>query len=212
MKIFTLRLIPFALCSVLAALTGCEPQEPAPRSESTLPPPPAATPTPMPSIKPPEEPKPPPESIATTPPEDHRLYLRYLSTGESFYTEIKLEQGILYRTQFQDTDNRCAQWVKSTPCWTEDDLKTSSIPLSREDIDNLYAVIGESGIFDIQETQLGGAKKGQRYYAQRLEIHMGEVEKHLIYQSFPGATAKPEAFKRMETALLEYARAMPDEK
>ena len=189
---------------------GCEPQEsphksePAPQNPPTTP---TAIPSPMPTATPSEPQAPPP--TATTPQEDHRLYLRYLTSGESFYSEIKLEQGILYHTQFQDTDNRCAQWVKSSPCWTEDDLKTTSMALSREDIDNLYDVIGESGIFDIQETQIGGAKKGQRYYAQRLEIHMGEVEKHLIYQSFPGATPKPEAFQRMETALQEYARNIP---
>ncbi|QTR50109.1 hypothetical protein [Candidatus Thiothrix anitrata] len=137
------------------------------------------------------------------------LQLRYFTSGESFYTEIKLEQGILYHTRFEDTDNRCAQWIKSTPCWTEDDLKTVSMALDPADIGNLSAVIKDSGILGIQETSLGGAKQGQRHYAQRLEIQMDGEQKHLIYRSFPGSAAKPEAFQRIETALLEYARGIP---
>lgn len=179
MKLNVARLTPLLLSSLLILLVGCEPQDS------------------------------PHKAASQTSPEEQHLYLRYFTSGESFYNEIRLEQDTLYHTQFEDTENRCAQWVKSTPCWTEEDLKTTSMVLSGEDIDNLYAVIDESGILDIQETHLGGAQKGQRHYAQHLEIHVAETEKHFIYQSFPGSLPKPEAFQRMETMLLEYARGIP---
>lgn len=139
------------------------------------------------------------------------LYLRFFASGEGFYDEIKLEKGVLSHTYFEDTTNRCAQWVQSHPCWRQEDLRTRSAALPATDIDNLYAVVGESGILDITETKLGGAKAGQRHYAQHLELRMGEVEKHLIYQSFPNATPKPEGFSRLETALVAYARSLPQQ-
>ncbi|MBU0654226.1 MAG: hypothetical protein KJ914_03735 [Gammaproteobacteria bacterium] len=140
---------------------------------------------------------------------DNSLYLRFLATGESFYTEITLENGILSYTYFIDEQKRCEKWVKSTPCWQESDLKTISLALPEEDLDNLYTVAKESGIFKIKPDKVGGAKQGQRYYAQNLEVRIDGKEKKLTYQSFPGSSKKPEAFHRLETALVEYARSLP---
>jgi|GEM_PF-1191166 len=135
--------------------------------------------------------------------------LRFRATGESFYTEITLANGILSYTYFEDTDGRCAQWVKSTPCWQAEDLKTISLALRPEDLDNLYAVIKESGALTLKRDTFGGAKAGQRHYPQTLDIMLDGKEKQLVYQSFSGSSPKPEAFARLETVLLEYARDLP---
>ncbi|OQX13183.1 MAG: hypothetical protein BWK73_13025 [Thiothrix lacustris] len=135
--------------------------------------------------------------------------LRFRATGESFYTEITLANGILSYTYFEDTAGRCAQWVKSTPCWQDSDLKTISLALPPEDLDNLYAVIKESGALALKRDTFGGAKAGQRHYPQTLDIMLDGKEKKLVYQSFPGSSPKPEAFARLETVLLEYARDLP---
>lgn len=135
--------------------------------------------------------------------------LRFLATGESFYTEITLANGILSYTYFEDTVGRCAQWVKSTPCWQAEDLKTISLALRPEDLDNLYAVVKESGALTLKRDTFGGAKAGQRHYRQTLDIMLDGKEKQLVYQSFPGSSPKPEAFSRLETVLLEYARDLP---
>lgn len=142
-------------------------------------------------------------------PPDDGLYLRFLATGESFYTEIKLEHGILSYTYFEDTENRCEKWIKSSPCWKNSDLKTISAALPKEDLDNLYTLAKENGILKLAKETLGGAKEGQRYYAQRMDVRINGKEKHLVYQSFPGSTKKPEAFSQIETALVEYARNLP---
>lgn len=135
--------------------------------------------------------------------------LRFLATGESFYTEIKLENGILSYTYFEDTDNRCAQWIQSAPCWRDSDLKTISMALKDEDLDNLYSVAKDSGVLKLSREAYGGARQGQRYYAQRLEVGLDGKRKTVVYQHFPGAAQKPEAFARLETALVEYARDLP---
>lgn len=224
--------IPSAYCLLLLTLllfSGCEKREPAP-------PPPAppvesmaepviipdadklqpddstalVTPEPETMPTPPEKPntlKIPNLAQQTLP--GNEFSLRFLATGESFYTEITLANGILSYTYFEDTDGRCAQWVKSTPCWQAEDLKTISLALRPEDLDNLYAVIKESGALTLKRDTFGGAKAGQRHYRQTLDIMLDGKEKQLVYQSFPGASPKPEAFARLETVLLEYARDLP---
>jgi hypothetical protein len=137
------------------------------------------------------------------------LSLRFLATGESFYTEIKLANGIFSYTYFEDTTGRCKQWIKSSPCWEKNDLKTISMALPNADLNNLYAVVKNSGVLALKRETFGGAKTGQRYYTQRLEVSIDGKQKQLVYQSFPGASKKPEAFAILETALLEYARDLP---
>jgi hypothetical protein len=143
----------------------------------------------------------------TTP--DNALALRFLATGESFYTEIALANGILSYTYFEDTAGRCAQWVKSSPCWRQSDLKTISMALATEDLDNLYTVVKDSGILTLKRATFGDAKAGQRHYDQHLEVNIDGTTKKLVYQHFPGASKKPEAFARLETALLAYANDLP---
>lgn len=140
---------------------------------------------------------------------DDGLYLRFLATGEIFYTEIKVEHGILSYTYFEDTQGRCQQWIKSTPCWQPHDLKTISTALPSKDLDNLYTLAKQNGILKLTKETLGGAQQGQRFYAQHLEIRIDKQQKHFIYQHFPGAAKKPEAFAQIETALVEYARDLP---
>jgi hypothetical protein len=142
-------------------------------------------------------------------PAGSELSLRFLATGESFYTEISLAHGILSYTYFEDTTGRCAQWFKSSPCWQQSDLKTISMALTNEDLDNLHAVVKDSGILTLQRATFGDAKAGQRHYDQRLEVSLDGTTKKLVYQHFPGASKKPEAFARLETALLAYANDLP---
>ncbi|WP_156946725.1 hypothetical protein [Thiothrix lacustris] len=135
--------------------------------------------------------------------------LRFLATGESFYTEIKLTHGILNYTYFEDTTGRCEKWIKNSPCWEKNDLKTISMALPNADLDNLYSIVKKSGVLALKHETFGGAKTGQRHYTQRLDISIDGQQKQLLYQSFPGASKKPEAFAMLETALLEYARDLP---
>ncbi|UOG91456.1 MAG: hypothetical protein L3K52_14830 [Candidatus Thiothrix sulfatifontis] len=225
------NLVPAAYCLLLLTLlplSGCEKRDaappPAPPVESmaepviipdadTLQPDDSTvllTPEPETMLTPPENPntlKIPNPAQQTLPGSDFSL--RFRATGEGFYTEITLANGIISYTYFEDTAGRCAQWVKSTPCWQAEELKTISLALRPEDLDNLYAVIKESGALALKRDTFGGAKAGQRHYPQTLDIMLDGKEKQLVYQSFPGSSPKPEAFARLETVLLEYARDLP---
>lgn len=181
-----------------------EPPQPVP--DKTVKPAPEKTVKPM---EPPKPSRPVVPAFARQSTTDNTLYLRFSATGESFYTEITLENGILSYTYFLDEEKRCEKWVKSTPCWRESDLKTISMALPDADLDNLYTLARESGIFKIKSDKAGSAKPGQRYYSQQMEVRIDGKIKKLTYQSFPGATQKPEAFSMLETALVEYARDLP---
>jgi hypothetical protein len=98
---------------------------------------------------------------------------------------------------------------KSSPCWRQSDLKTISMALPNEDLDNLRAVVQDSGILALKRDTFGDAKAGQRHYDQRLEVSIDGKTKKLVYQHFPGASKKPEAFAQLETALLAYASDLP---
>jgi hypothetical protein len=195
------------LAGLLSGLTACDGQK------DDTPAPPAQESTQMRTPETPLPPAPPALPTLALPQRQHNadepFFLRFLATGESFYNEIKLEDGILSHTYFEDTDQRCEQWVQSRPCWTENDLKTRSMHLSDKEIDKIYTALSDSAILDITENTLGGAKKGQRFYAQHLELRIGSIEKHLIYQSFPDASKKPAAFQRIEDLLSKYAETLP---
>lgn len=140
----------------------------------------------------------------------HTVYLRFLESGESFYTDISLQQGVLRYTYFVDTEQRCARWIKSTPCWQDSDLQTLSKVLTAAELEQLYALVQSSGISQLTQTTFGGAQLGQRYYTQTLEVGVDGQQKTLIYQSFPGASPKPTAFAQIEAILRDYAQRLVD--
>ena len=148
-----------------------------------------------------------PDNTTVAPADD--FYLRFFATGETFYTEITLEHGILSYTYFEDSQKRCTQWLKNTPCWQAEDLKTIHAPLKPTEISALQQIIESNALLNITTENMGKAQKGQRYYAQQLTIHFKNQTKNLTYQSFPNATAKPNGFAQLETALLTHAKALP---
>lgn len=139
---------------------------------------------------------------------DEGLYLHFLATGESFYNEIRLENGELRYTWFEDKEGRCEQWVQSAPCWRESDLQTVSKPLPDEELATLRRKVRDSGVLQLAQETFGGASQNQRYYAQKLDIRINGEERHLEYQSFPGAAAKPAGFAEVEQLLTEYVRGI----
>lgn len=140
----------------------------------------------------------------------HDLHLRFWESGESFYTDITLQQGVLRYTYFVDTEQRCAQWIKSTPCWQDSDLQTLSKPLNAAELEQLYALVQSSGISQLTQTTFGGARPEQRYYAQTLEVGIDGQQHTFTYQSFPVASPKPAAFAQIEQTLRDYAQQLAD--
>ncbi|TXH74850.1 MAG: hypothetical protein E6Q85_04825 [Thiothrix sp.] len=137
-------------------------------------------------------------------PMEEDLALHYFTSTEGSYTDIKLEQGQLSYTYFEDTDNRCAQWFKSTPCWTQADLKTVSAPVDAATETALRKLISEQKMMDTTANSLKTAQdqtSPDRAYSEKLAIRLGQKEQQLVYLSRPDAPPKPEFFQQIEQLL-----------
>lgn len=139
------------------------------------------------------------------------LTLHYFTSTEGSYTDIKLEQGQLTYTYFEDTENRCAQWFKSMPCWTQADLKTISAPLDAETETALRNVLNEKKLMEATPTALQttqGQASPERAYSEKLDIRLGQNEQQLVYLSRPDAPPKSESFQQIEQLLQTAAQKL----
>ncbi|MFI0400241.1 MAG: hypothetical protein ACH34X_14215 [Thiolinea sp.] len=136
-------------------------------------------------------------------PMNEELALHYFTSTESSYTDIKLEQGQLTYTYFEDTENRCAQWFKSTPCWTQADLKTVTAPVDAATETELRKLVTEQQLMDKAPATLTAAEPqpAERSYNEKLDIRLGTNEQQLTYHSRPDAPPKPEVFQQIEQIL-----------
>lgn len=130
------------------------------------------------------------------------LSIVYHLTAEATYKNIEVNQSQLIYTFFEDTENKCTNWVAQSPCWTDNDLQTRQIALSAEEVNTLVTLIRQTDFMKLGDTY-GGASEGIRYYAYTLKVHLADEQKEVTYQSFPGSEAKPEAFEKLETRLRE---------
>lgn len=136
------------------------------------------------------------------------LNLRYQASAEAMFTDIQVVEGVLSYTFFVDTDNRCAQWFKSTPCWTTDDLETVTRPLDSAELDKLSGVVEQSGVMSLTGDQFGETNLRRRAYTETLTVVLEDAERVLRYRSTPDAEEKPAAFAVLEKALRDHASAL----
>jgi hypothetical protein len=129
-----------------------------------------------------------------------------LFTAETAYERIEIDRARLAYTTFEDVDDRCAQWIEQSPCWSEGDLKTREAPLSEAELRDLADLIRQAGFLSLEDSY-GGAQPGQRYYPHRLSVVVGATGKEVVYQSYPGAPAMPAAFKEVMDKLYDLVDA-----
>lgn len=143
-------------------------------------------------------------------PMEKDLTLHYFTSSESTYTDIKLEHGQLTYTYFEDTDQRCAQWFKSSPCWTAADLKTVTAPLDAETEAELRQLVSAQPLMDQAPATLTAAaqQSAERAYHEKLTISLGNHEQQLSYRSRPDAPPKPESFQQIEQLLQNAAEKL----
>lgn len=138
---------------------------------------------------------------------DEDLALHYFTSSESSYTDIKLEQGQLTYTYFEDTESRCAQWIKNTPCWTSTDLKTVTAPLDAATETELRKLVTEQK--RMEQTPVAALttepQAVERSYNEKLAIRLGTNEQQLIYRSRPEAPPKSKSFQQIEQLLQNAA-------
>ena len=140
-----------------------------------------------------------PATTSANPPRQKQhtdIHAPFFYSGETAYRAIELDGLKLKVTYFKDADKKCKNWVEQRPCWTEKDLLTKKARLTRRELSDFVNLINQSQFLLLEKTY-GGAKAGQRFYSQTLKVKLGEVQKEVLYQSFPDAEPKPEAFKKV---------------
>ncbi len=136
------------------------------------------------------------------------LKLRYQVSAEAMFTDIRVENGVLAYTFFTDKDNRCAQWFKSTPCWTTDDLETVTRDLEVVELEKLWGLVNSSGVLVLKGDTFGETNLRKRAYTETLTVNVDGAERVLRYRSTPEAEEKPGAFILLEGVLRDYANKL----
>lgn len=131
--------------------------------------------------------------------------ISYYFSAELIYKKIEISQLQFSYTYFEDRDGKCETWFRQEPCWGAEDLRTRKAILSEGEANGLLSLIKQTGFMKL-ETTYGGAGEHQRYYPHKISVKIGEDEKRVSYQSFPGASAMPEAFKKVKDKLFELVR------
>jgi hypothetical protein len=131
------------------------------------------------------------------------FYLNYHYSAELAYQTIEIQDTKLFNTYLlpEIAKKREENPIEQRAYWTQADLKTRVAVLSKAEINDLKKLIVQTGFMKLKGTY-GGAKKEQRYYPYTLEIKTGNLERKVVYQSFPGASSMPEAFKKIQEKLL----------
>jgi hypothetical protein len=146
-----------------------------------------------------------PQALASTKPgiqKQHTdVHARFSYSAETVYRAIEVDGLKLKVTYFKDADKKCKNWIEQRPCWTEKDLTIKEARLTKRDLSDFTSLINQSG-FLLLEKNYGGAKAGQRFYTETLNVKLGEVQHEVIYQSFPEAAPRPEAFKKVSQWLM----------
>ncbi len=130
------------------------------------------------------------------------LYVRYFFNAEATYKDIVFQDASLWVKYFPDEESKCANWFAQYPCWTEKNLVTKETSLAPEDVKELIELIRDTNFMSLEDVY-GGAASGQRFYAQTLIVKLGEKEKKVVYQSFPGSAQTPDAFKSVREKVVE---------
>lgn len=130
-----------------------------------------------------------------------KLALGYHYTTEGSYLDVRLEGSEIafVHLDYDKVKEKCAQWIRQEPCWTEDDLVREEAELTRTEIDELHALVEETGVMRLDDYY--GPGEGERCYAQTLTAGYREI----VYCSAPNGPAAPEAFTRVSEKLGEMA-------
>ena len=117
--------------------------------------------------------------------------LYYYSSAEVASEKIQIDGNKLTH-EYLDTNKvaeKCVNWVKQSPCWTEEDLIKKSKRLTLTEMNSLYETIIQYSFFDLNEyygpTNEDGTKANARCYSHELNISFKTNEKDTIFCDRP---------------------------
>ncbi|MBI2672027.1 hypothetical protein HYX16_03785 [Candidatus Woesearchaeota archaeon] len=128
-----------------------------------------------------------------------KLSMSYHYTTEGSYYNVKIEGSEITFTHidYEKINEKCAQWIQQSPCWTQQDLITEKAQLSNQETTDLKRLIEESKIIQLENYY--GPLQGERCYPYILKIG----EKEINYCSRPNGPSQPEAFIKVSEKIQE---------
>ena len=134
---------------------------------------------------------------------DESFYLSYSYSTEIDYIDIQI-QNLKLTCTYVDKEkikNRCAKWIKQSPCWTSEDFITLNLELSKKELVECKKVAEQNNIFDLNNYY--GPPSGERCYAKTLIVKINNKEKQIIHCSSPKNETAPEAFNNVINKINE---------
>ncbi|MCE9600217.1 MAG: hypothetical protein K8S54_19825 [Spirochaetia bacterium] len=129
--------------------------------------------------------------------------VQYLYTGETFYESVSVRDSTMTRTYFNDT-GKCKQALRS-PCWSQEDLLTTTADLSNDEVVGFKKLVEESGFMNSDPDPDAIAAK-QRFYSYRISVTYKGATHQVITGSFPGSTSAPTAVRSIYRRLIDFSK------
>jgi hypothetical protein len=128
-----------------------------------------------------------------------KLLVKYHYTTEVSYYDVQIDgTKIIYtKTDDEKIKERCAQWIKQSPCWTQQDLITKEAELTSKEIADFKKFIETSKVKQLKNYY--GPAQGERCYSYTLKID----KKEIVYCSRPNGPSEPEAFTKVVEKIKE---------
>lgn len=128
----------------------------------------------------------------------------YHFTAEVSYFDAQINGSKLVYTFVypEDIKDRCGQWTRQEPCWTQNDLKTGEARLTETEISGLVNTIREMKVMELDD-YYGPENQAARCYPYILSIKLDSSEKQITYCSSPDGPSAPESFKKVGEMIKE---------
>jgi len=138
--------------------------------------------------------------------EDYIVFAAYyFHTTESTYEEVRIKNGKIYFTYFNDVKESHSQWKDQKPFWNKGDLKTKDTLLTKQDINSLSKKIDQYNFWKL-DTLIGNPSSTDHYYPFELSFKTSLKNKTVIFKSVPGGITMPAAFMKSRDELINLVR------
>lgn len=139
----------------------------------------------------------------TDKPGSYSFGVQYLYTGETFYESVSIRDSTMTRTYFNDT-GKCKQALRS-PCWTQEDLMTTTADLSGDEVQGFKKLVEETN-FMASDPDPDAVVGKQRFYSYKITVTYKGATHQVITGSFPGSVSAPTAVRAIYRRLIDLSK------
>lgn len=129
----------------------------------------------------------------------------YVYSAEATYESVLMKNMKLKYAVLKNEKTSVVNWVDQKPVWNLEDIKVVETVVTATEIDSLLKRIDAAGFWKL-DSIYGLIEPGQKYYPFDMSVTNDGIVKHVIYNSVPGKTQMPDAFRKSRDELVRFAR------